>query len=140
MRRGYGMRMMMKRRLFRLCALAGVATLGIAALPAGANRGGGQGSGPGGGPGGGAMPFDQAPLTHHRSDQDSARRAMLEGNVMPFSVLKRRVEQRIGPDAEYLGSDFLPESNSYRLKYMRGRNVVWVDVDGRTGDIIGMAR
>jgi hypothetical protein len=64
---------------------------------------------------------------------------MLDGNVMPFSVLKRRVEQQIGGDADYLGSEFLPDRNSYRLKFMRDRNVMWVDVDGRTGDITGWA-
>jgi len=79
------------------------------------------------------------PMRHH-SDQDDARQAMLDGYVMPFSVLKRRVEQQIGGDAEYLGSEFIPDRNSYRLKYMRDRNVLWVDVDGRTGDITGWAR
>lgn len=76
----------------------------------------------------------------HRSDQDAARRAMLDGSVMPFSVLKRRVEEQIGDDAQYLGSEFLPDRNRYRLKYMRDRNVMWVDVDGRTGAITGWAR
>ncbi|MET0366014.1 MAG: hypothetical protein ABW169_15330 [Sphingobium sp.] len=80
-----------------------------------------------------------APPTRFRSDQDAARRAMLQGNVMPFSVIKRRVEAQMGEDADYLGSEFIPERNRYRLKYMRERNVVWVDVDGRTGDIIGWA-
>jgi len=79
------------------------------------------------------------PGARFRSDQDAARRAMLDGNVMPFSVLKRRVEAQMGGDADYLGSEFIPERNRYRLKYMRDRNVVWVDVDGRTGDIIGWA-
>lgn len=79
------------------------------------------------------------PGMRYRSDQDAARRAMLEGDVMPFSVLKRRVEAQMGGDADYLGSEFIPERNRYRLKYMRDRNVVWVDVDGRTGDIIGWA-
>lgn len=75
-----------------------------------------------------------------RSDQDAARRALLDGDVMPFSVLKRRVEEQIGDGALYLGSEFLPDRNRYRLKYMRDRNVMWVDVDGRTGNITGWAR
>lgn len=85
-----------------------------------------------------ADPEPRAP--RHHSDQNEARRAMLSGNVMPFSVLKRRVEQQIGGNADYLGSEFIPDRNSYRLKYMRDRNVLWVDVDGRTGDITGWAR
>jgi hypothetical protein len=83
---------------------------------------------------------DPPPRPVRHSDQDDARRAMLDGYVMPFSVLKRRVEQQIGGDAQYLGSEFIPDRNSYRLKYMRDRNVLWVDVDGRTGDITGWAR
>lgn len=79
------------------------------------------------------------PAMRYRSDQDAARRAMLDGAVMPFAMIKRRVEAQIGEDADYLGSEFIPERNRYRLKYMRDRNVVWVDVDGRTGDIIGWA-
>jgi hypothetical protein len=84
---------------------------------------------------------DPEPRTpRHHSDQNEARRAMLSGNVMPFSLLKRRVEKQIGEDADYLGSEFIPDRNSYRLKYMRDRNVLWVDVDGRTGDITGWIR
>jgi hypothetical protein len=74
-----------------------------------------------------------------RDEQDAARRAMLEGQVMPFSIIKRRVEAEMD-DATYLGSEFNPASNRYRLKYVKDGKVVWVDVDGRTGDIIGWAR
>jgi len=71
-------------------------------------------------------------------EQDAARRAMLDGRVMPFSVIKRRMEKEMG-DATYLGSEFHTQSNRYRLKYVREGRVVWVDVDGRTGDIAGWA-
>ncbi|MET0239586.1 MAG: PepSY domain-containing protein [Sphingobium sp.] len=84
-----------------------------------------------------AQPPGPPPPSRSRTDQDAVRRAMLEGNVMPFSVLKRRVEEQMGGEADYLGSEFLAESNRYRFKYMRDRNVVWVDVDGRTGEILG---
>ncbi len=72
-------------------------------------------------------------------EQDAARRAMLDGQVMPFSVLKRKVDREVG-EATYLGSEFDARRKSYRLKYVREGKVVWVDVDGRTGDIIGWAR
>ena len=68
----------------------------------------------------------------------AARRAMLDGRVMPFSVIKRRTEREMG-DATYLGSEFHKQSNRYRLKYVRDGRVVWVDVEGRTGDIAGWA-
>lgn len=73
-----------------------------------------------------------------KDEQDAARRAMLEGRVMPFSVIKRRLEREMG-DATYVGSEFHPKSNRYRLKYVRDGRVVWVDVDGRTGEIAGLA-
>ncbi len=71
-------------------------------------------------------------------EQDAARQAMLDGRVMPFSVIKRRMEKEMG-DATYLGSEFHNQSNRYRLKYVRDGRVVWVDVDGRTGNIAGWA-
>jgi hypothetical protein len=81
----------------------------------------------------------QAEALGRKHEQDAARRAMLDGEVMPFSIIKRRVEAEMG-DATYLGSEFNASSNRYRLKYVKGGKVVWVDVDGRTGDITGWAR
>ncbi len=127
MRTAYVMTIMMKKRLAILALAAILAADGIPIIAFAQ-------PGPPPGPGSSGMP-----PSRFRGDQDAARRAMLNGNVMPFSVLKRRVEAQMGGDADYLGSEFLPDSNRYRLKYMRDRNVVWVDVDGRTGDIIGWA-
>ncbi|MCI4589830.1 hypothetical protein MOK15_06970 [Sphingobium sp. BYY-5] len=74
-----------------------------------------------------------------RDEQDAARKAMLDGQVMPFSLIKRRVDAVVG-GATYVGSEFNPSTNRYRLKYVKDGKVMWVDADGRTGDIIGMAR
>jgi hypothetical protein len=74
-----------------------------------------------------------------RGEQDAARRAMLDGHTMPFSLIKRRVDAAMG-GATYLGAEFNPSSNHYRLKYVKDGKVVWVDADGRTGDITGWAR
>ncbi|WP_069064892.1 hypothetical protein [Sphingobium sp. RAC03] len=83
------------------------------------------------------MPVAQA--GGRRDEQDAARRAMLDGHVMPFSMIKRRVDAQMG-GATYVGSEFNPGANRYRLKYVKDGKVVWVDADGRTGDIIGWAR
>lgn len=74
-----------------------------------------------------------------RDEQDAARRAMLDGQVIPFGMIKRRVDASMG-GATYVGSEFNPASNRYRLKYVKDGKVMWVDADGRTGDIIGMTR
>jgi uncharacterized membrane protein YkoI len=84
-----------------------------------------------------AMPAAHA--GNRRDEQDAARRAMLEGQVMPFAMIKRRVDATMD-GASYVGSEFNPSSNRYRLKYVKDGKVMWVDADGRTGDIIGMAR
>ena len=65
-------------------------------------------------------------------------RAELEGQTMPFSLIKRRVDADMG-GATYLGAEFNPASNRYRLKYVKDGKVVWVDADGRTGNIMGRA-
>ena len=83
-----------------------------------------------------ALPSEAA---GRRDEQDAARRAMLDGQVMPFAMIKRRVDAQMG-GATYVGSEFDPSSNRYRLKYVKDGKVVWVDADGRTGDIIGWAR
>lgn len=73
-----------------------------------------------------------------RGDQDDARRMMLDGGL-PFSAIKRRVDAQMD-GATYLGSEFNAGSNRYRLKYLKDGKVVWVDADGRTGNITGWAR
>lgn len=74
-----------------------------------------------------------------RYEQDAARRAMLDGHVMPFSVIKRRVERDMD-GASYLGSEFDDRRGEYRLKYMMDGRVLWVDVDGRSGDVVRRSR
>ncbi|WP_066763586.1 hypothetical protein [Sphingobium sp. CCH11-B1] len=86
-----------------------------------------------------ALTAPVADAGNRRDEQDAARRAMLEGQVMPFAMIKRRVDAAVG-GATYVGSEFDPSSNRYRLKYVKDGKVMWVDADGRTGDIIGMAR
>ena len=75
-----------------------------------------------------------------REEQDRARDAAQRGDVRPL----RSIENGIVPSmrakgANYIGQEFDGERNRYRLKFMRGNSVIWVDVDGRTGAIIGQA-
>jgi uncharacterized membrane protein YkoI len=73
-------------------------------------------------------------------DQKTARQAMLDGQVMPFSVIKRRVEREMG-DATYVGVASSPREGIYRLQFLReDGKVVWVDVDGKTGNIIARTK
>jgi hypothetical protein len=69
-------------------------------------------------------------------EQDAAYQAKRMGDIRPFPEIKKRVTPRMG-GAAYLGSEFDDRSGTYRLKYMRGPSVIWVDVDARTGEIVG---
>jgi len=69
-------------------------------------------------------------------DQDVAFQARRDGRFMPL----RAIEARIIPHMrgfDYLGPELDAVDGRYRLKFMRGPQVVWVDVDARTGEIIG---
>jgi hypothetical protein len=67
-------------------------------------------------------------------DQDRAFEAMREGRSMPLPMIERRVLPSMA-GADYLGPEF--DGRTYRLKFMRGGRVIWVDVDAATGRIVG---
>ena len=66
-------------------------------------------------------------------DQDRVFRATREGRSMPLPMIERRVSPKMG-GADYLGPELKGET--YRLKYMQGGRVIWVDVDAATGRIL----
>jgi hypothetical protein len=71
-----------------------------------------------------------------RREQDAALAATRSGQAMPLHQIEQRVVPRMA-GADYLGPEFDPGSGTYRLKFMRGSSVIWVDVDGRTGRVVG---
>jgi hypothetical protein len=73
-------------------------------------------------------------LADRPRDQDRAFRAHKEGRSMPLPRIEQRVRPHMG-GADYLGPEF--RGGNYRLKYMRGGRVIWVDVDPETGRILG---
>ena len=77
-------------------------------------------------------------LADRPRDQDQAFRATTEGRAIPLPQIRDRVMREIGREngpAEYLGPEF--RGDTYRLKFMRGGRVMWVDVDAATGRIVG---
>jgi hypothetical protein len=70
-------------------------------------------------------------------DQDRAFEATREGRSMPLPKIERRVMPFMD-GADYLGPEFNGET--YRLKFMRGSRVIWVDVDAATGRILRRSR
>ena len=72
-------------------------------------------------------------------EQATASRETQEGRYLSL----RNIESRIVPKmrgADYLGPELDPGSGRYRLKFMRDGQVIWIDVDARTGDVIGRTR
>lgn len=71
-----------------------------------------------------------------QSDQGVAYQQYRAGDLLS----SRQIESRIVPQMQgmnYLGFEFDETRAVYRLKFMQGRKVIWIDVDGRTGKIIG---
>jgi hypothetical protein len=68
-----------------------------------------------------------------RGEQSGAYRAMQQGEVLSLPEIRRRINV---PNAQFIGVEIIG-GMIYRLKYMRGAEVIWIDVDARTGRIVG---
>ena len=71
-----------------------------------------------------------------RRDQDQAWAALRQGRILRLPEIERRVLP-IMAGAQYLGVEFDQASAVYTLKFLRDGTVIWVEVDGRSGAIIG---
>lgn len=86
------------------------------------------------------LPLPAAAQRTGRVEQDSVREATRDGAVRSL----RSIEERVVPGmkargADYIGAEYDGQIARYRLKFMRGQSVIWVDVDGRSGSVIGKA-
>ena len=64
-------------------------------------------------------------------EQDNAYRAMQQGRIRSLPEIRARINI---PGAEFIGVEF--DGRIYRLKYMRGGEVIWIDVDAATGQVV----
>ncbi len=78
------------------------------------------------------VPADAQRLSPMRGEQMEAYRANRQGEILSLPEIRARVRV---PNAEFIGADF--DGRVYRLKYMRGSEVIWIDVDARTGRVLG---
>ena len=67
-------------------------------------------------------------------EQDDVFKGTKEGRILPLRLIEARIIPRMR-GFDYIGPELI--GNRYRLKFMRGAQVVWIDVDPRTGQIIG---
>lgn len=82
-----------------------------------------------------AIPADAEPRLQRR-DQDRAFEARKQGRILPLPEIERRVIPAMG-GAKYLGPEVDFDTDVYTLKFLRNGTVIWVKVDGRSGQIIG---
>ena len=87
-----------------------------------------------------AMLAIPATAQKRRGDQDAAYAATREGQVRSL----RSIENGIVPGmkargADYIGAEYNGDDARYRLKFMRGSSVIWIDVDGKSGAVVGRA-
>jgi hypothetical protein len=75
-----------------------------------------------------------------RVEQDAAYQQTREGNVRPLRAIENAlVPQMKARGADYIGAEFDGDEARYRLKFMRGSSVIWIDVDGKSGNVVGRA-
>lgn len=87
-----------------------------------------------------ALLVSGSPALAQRNDQGAARKEMRAGNVLSL----RQIEGRVVPQMEgqqYLGPAYDSTAMAYRLKFInRQGHVTYVDVDARTGRVLGINR
>lgn len=71
--------------------------------------------------------------------QVQVRKEMRAGNVRSLREIERRVLPMM-QGMQYLGPEYDPSAMAYRLKFIRDGRVVFVDVDARSGGILGQSR
>ena len=79
-----------------------------------------------------------------RGDQQSARKEMRAGNVLTLREIERMVVPQIEGQGsiQYLTPEFDDVARAYRLKFIDNSKgqVIWVDVDGRSGRILRISK
>lgn len=73
------------------------------------------------------------------NEQNEVRRDLRNGSVRSLRDIERAVLPMMR-GMQYLGPEYDPEAMAYRLKFIRDGRVVFVDVDARTGRILGEQR
>ncbi len=68
-------------------------------------------------------------------EQDDVREDMRNGKVKSLRQIEASIVPRMR-GMQYLGPEYDPTAQIYRLKFINGDRVIFVDVDGRTGGIL----
>jgi uncharacterized membrane protein YkoI len=86
-----------------------------------------------------AVPAAAAGQEQSLGDQGEARRDAKAGTQLSLREIERRILPQM-QGSEYLGPAYDSTARAYRLKFIRDGRVTYVDVDARTGRVIGRSR
>ncbi len=75
------------------------------------------------------------PADARRGEQDDVRQDMAAGKVKSLREIEGTVVPRMR-GMQYLGPEYDPTAQVYRLKFINGNRVIFVDVDGKTGGVL----
>ena len=70
-----------------------------------------------------------------RGEQNEARQDMRAGKVKSLREIEANIVPRMR-GMQYLGPEYDPVAQVYRLKFIDRDRVIFVDVDARTGNVI----
>ena len=91
----------------------------------------------------GSVASHARPVEAHGDAQGAARRELHRGEVHSLRDIERRVLPMMA-GAQYLGPEYDEAAMAYRLKFIRAGDraghVMFVDVDARSGAIIGQSQ
>jgi hypothetical protein len=79
-----------------------------------------------------AVPAD----AQRRRDQHDAFDQRRAGRLLPLPEIERRVVPTMR-GAQYLGCDLDGDTGIYTLKFLRDGVVIWIEVDGQSGQVVG---
>jgi len=77
-----------------------------------------------------------SPEPGQREDQMRAWQARREGRSVSLRDIERRIVPKL-PDAQYLGAQYDGADALYTLKFVRDGQVIWVEVDAASGQVVG---
>jgi uncharacterized membrane protein YkoI len=75
------------------------------------------------------------PADARRDDQQGAREDAAEGKVKSLREIEGTVVPRMR-GMQYLGPEYDSTAQVYRLKFINGNRVIFVDIDGKTGGVL----
>ena len=85
---------------------------------------------------GAVLPAAAGARPPHEREQDEAWKGTRQGRFLPLRAIENRIVPKMRGFA-YLGPGLGAGAGGYRLKFMRGPQVIWIDVDARTGRVVG---